>query len=55
MDDTHDFLAGVLTSGGRALAGYAAQALIDERPEAAEQFGPAPLEAWQSCLSRRSI
>lgn len=53
MNSANQFASQVLSQSSRALAGYAAAALLDSRPEAKEGFGPDPLSAWQSWLGAR--
>jgi len=53
MNQNHEFLAGVLRQGNRALAGYASRDLLQKHPDAATGFAPDPFAGWQNWLAIR--
>lgn len=53
MTQKNAFLYSILTKGSRALAGYAANDLLDKEPQAREGFEPDPFSAWQTWLAGR--
>ena len=53
MSENHEFLAHVLRRAPQALAGYAAQALIEQHPEAQQVFAPDSFAGWQNWLALR--
>jgi len=53
MNDTNAFLARLLQQGGRALAAYAANELLESRPEAKAGFGADPFSGWRNWLGGR--
>ena len=53
MSQINQFSGRVLSQGTRALAAYAANELMETRPEAKEGFGPDPFAGWQNWLAAR--
>ena len=51
MNRDNELLAGILNQGTRAFAGYAANELLQQEPQASEGFGVDPFSGWQNWLN----